>query len=415
LPTQIISTVVISEFVAVALGDTGNLVVTRDAVVGSTGDNAAIYATGSGQKVRVDGTVAGYNAISMGNSNTLDNNHQVYVGETGVLSGQVNGIGLYSTSGTITNFGSIDGYTAIRLDGNAGGTSTVMNHGTISGDYGVIVWTTEQLVLFNDGLIEGRTGSVFGGSAADSIRNLGTLNGLVYLDIGNDTYDGRGGKLIGELWCGGGNDIVIPGSGVEVVDGGSGFDTIAFLTGGAIKVYLDDSGENTKAAYDDSYTSIENVTGSRHGADYLVGNEVDNILRGLGGLDSLVGGLGEDTIEGGGKADVVTGGLGNDSFLFLALTESGDTITDFRGVAGDNDLFQISTAFGGGLVAGALSANQFRTGTTAQAGDADDRFIWKTTDHTLWFDVNGNAAGGLTLLAKLDAAATVTAADIFMI
>jgi hypothetical protein len=48
------------------------------------------------------------------------------------------------------------------------------------------------------------------------------------------------------------------------------------------------------------------------------------------------------------------------------------------------------------------------------AQDADDRFVFRTTDATLWFDSNGSAAGGLTLVADLQAGATVTSADILL-
>ena len=61
-----------------------------------------------------------------------------------------------------------------------------------------------------------------------------------------------------------------------------------------------------------------------------------------------------------------------------------------------------------------LSASRFQTRADNLARDADDRFIFRTTDKTLWFDSNGNGAGGLTMLADLDAAATMTSADIFL-
>ena len=91
-------------------------------------------------------------------------------------------------------------------------------------------------------------------------------------------------------------------------------------------------------------------------------------------------------------------------------------ISDFLGVAGNNDSFQISAAgFGGGLVAGALAAGQFQTRADNLAQDGDDRFIFRTTDQTLWFDANGNLAGGLLMVADLQSGAVVTAGDILLI
>ena len=47
-----------------------------------------------------------------------------------------------------------------------------------------------------------------------------------------------------------------------------------------------------------------------------------------------------------------------------------------------------------------------------RAQDADDRCIFRTTATTLWFNENGNVAGGLVMVANLQASAVVTAADI---
>jgi Ca2+-binding RTX toxin-like protein len=108
----------------------------------------------------------------------------------------------------------------------------------------------------------------------------------------------------------------------------------------------------------------------------------------------LDGAAGADLIRGGQGLDTLTGGLGNDIFRFQTLAECGDVITDFLNVAGDNDKFQIvASAFGGGLVAGALAATQFQSRADNVAQDADDRFIFRTTDRTLWFDADGNGAG----------------------
>ena len=51
-------------------------------------------------------------------------------------------------------------------------------------------------------------------------------------------------------------------------------------------------------------------------------------------------------------------------------------------------------------MAGPLPISQFRSQASNVAQDADDRFIFRTTDTTLWFDVNGNAAGGLSTIEE---------------
>ncbi len=140
------------------------------------------------------------------------------------------------------------------------------------------------------------------------------------------------------------------------------------------------------------------------------------MLRGLGGADRLSGGGGGDRLFGGAGIDTLTGGNGSDGFQFRFLGECGDRIVDFSDVAGNNDVFRIDASnFGGGLAAGALAADQFRARADNLAQDGDDRFIFRTTDATLWFDANGNAGGGGVLVADLQAGAVLTAADILLI
>ena len=91
-------------------------------------------------------------------------------------------------------------------------------------------------------------------------------------------------------------------------------------------------------------------------------------------------------------------------------------IGDFLGVSGNNDrLVFWAPAFGGGLVPGALPAAQFQSRADNLAQDADDRFIFRTTDQTIWFDDDGNAGHAPVLIADLQAGATVTSADIFIV
>ena len=68
----------------------------------------------------------------------------------------------------------------------------------------------------------------------------------------------------------------------------------------------------------------------------------------------------------------------------------------------------------GGLVIGALAADQFVAAANNLALDANDHFNFRTSDTTLWFDSNGNVAGGLIMIADLRAGVAVTAADILI-
>jgi Ca2+-binding RTX toxin-like protein len=121
----------------------------------------------------------------------------------------------------------------------------------------------------------------------------------------------------------------------------------------------------------------------------------------------LIGGIG---------ADILTGGAGNDTFVYNSTANGGDTIKDFSRAVGNHDIFWINAAgFGGGLVDGSLNANQFQVSANHVALNANVRFIFDSSDNSLWFDANGSANGGQTMLADLQAGATVGITDIFLI
>ena len=272
-------------------------------------------------------------------------------------------------------------------------------------------------VLFNSGTI---IGDLFEGTGADRVSNInGSITGDVHLGFGADSFDGRGGMVGGTVFGGDEDDIFIGNATwADVFDGGSERDTLDFRTQGAVSVALDNNFDPGGAALGDEYTGFENIFGSRGGNDLLRGDGAANTLYGLGGADQIDGAGGHDFLRGATGIDALTGGLGNDAFAYGALNEIGDTISDFSSVAaGNNDVFRITaSAFGGGLVAGTLAANQFQTRADNVAQDGDDRFIFRTTDKTLWFDADGNGlTSAAVMVADLQASATMTNLDILVV
>jgi hypothetical protein len=63
----------------------------------------------------------------------------------------------------------------------------------------------------------------------------------------------------------------------------------------------------------------------------------------------------------------------------------------------------------------ALAATQFRARGDNLAQDADDRFIFRTTDASLWFDADGKGSAAAEMIADLQAGAVLTAADIWLL
>lgn len=423
-------------------------------------DDHAIHIAGSSVLLNVQGTVFGQNGIGTRSQTPLHTlfidvgaqgrvigevagitgqGDEVIVRNHGMISGRSIGVSLYGDHNRVINDGVIEGaLCAIQcstVSGTYDAAATVENHGTIrsvrgaySGDntandelsnYGSI---SGEISLYggNDHLFNRGTivGSVSAGAGNDDVRNVtgGVIDGKVDLGSGNDTYDGRGGEAWGVVSGGLGDDYFLGNAAHgEAFDGGVGSDLLDFSGGAAVTVALDHSFANMGAARGDTYSNFERVIGSESG-DVIRGSAAANVLAGRGGADRVDGATGDDTITGGAGHDTLTGGLGNDVFRFTALSDFGDVITDFGNVSGNNDVFQLTAAaLGGGLGAGALAPDRFLSRTDNHAHDANDRFIFRTTDTTLWFDADGTGAGAAVLVADLQARVVLSVADIALI
>jgi Ca2+-binding RTX toxin-like protein len=422
-----------------------DVIIAQGVLVATSSFDAAVLGSSSYHDVVVYGGVASEEyGIALGVLGESTDNF-AFIAPGASVYGENGGVVAYSADSRITNDGSIyAGITAagVTLGGIGEGRSHLVNRGVISGDYGVQVnlpteeqslVTTETVVVTNYGNIVGTFAGYAGGANVDQFINRGTVKGNIGLQGGDDVYDGRQGSVDGAVYGYLGNDTFLAGGEADTFYGEEGFDTLDFRGSTGLRVSMAD-GSGTEAASGDRYFGIERVLGSASGADQLIGNAAANVLQGLGGKDVLVGnggadvlrgdagtdslrgGTGGDTLAGGAGRDDVRGGLGNDTFQYGSRAAGGDVIADFHNAAGDNDRFRIdASVFGGGLVAGGLlPASQFRMRADNLAQDADDRFVFRTTDATLWFDSNGSAAGGLTLVADLQAGATVTSADILL-
>ncbi len=152
------------------------------------------------------------------------------------------------------------------------------------------------------------------------------------------------------------------------------------------------------------------------GRDQLDGGNGGDRLDGGNGNDIMIGGTGSDRLIGGSGTDTLTGGLGNDSFVFKALGEANDRITDFSSaVAGNNDRFELLGAAFGGLAAGNLAAGLFQSSNAAVAGTAAIRFLYETDTRILRYDADGNGVGAAVVIATLQAGAQVLLSDILIV
>lgn len=293
------------------------------------------------------------------------------------------------------------------LFGGAGGDTLIGGAGV---DYADYIESTVGIVV-DLATPSGSTGMAAGDtfSGVEGLRGTGAiddlrgdaLNNLLFGRSGSDTLIGRAG-----------NDILTGGAGADTHLGGAGSDFADYLdaTAGVVADLLTPAA-NTGFAAGDSYVEVENLRGSIR-ADSLRGNDLANQIFGNAGNDVIIARGGNDFIIGQAGADTINGGAGIDRFAYYAASEGGDIIQSFE--AADVFVFE-GSAFGFGTFAGTLAANRFQSGATNVAADAFDRFLFRTTDGTLWFDADGSGAAGPVLIADLTNAFAVTAADILII
>jgi Ca2+-binding RTX toxin-like protein len=146
------------------------------------------------------------------------------------------------------------------------------------------------------------------------------------------------------------------------------------------------------------YAGDDFITG-QNGLDYIDGGIGNDTLLGDAGNDTLIGGAGNDTLIGGLGADNLIGGAEIDVFVYNAIAEGGDIISDFA----VTEKFLVSQGgFGGGLLPGILLASQFGSGAgLSTAANSAQRFIYDTTSGILRFDVDGSGLGASSIIATL--------------
>lgn len=230
--------------------------------------------------------------------------------DTLVNSGTIlGGILLFSGNDLIRNTGVLQGNVSLG-DGN----DILRNHGTIIGNVAMTA-------------VEVATGSI-----TDLVVNTGLIDGTVSLGGGDDTFTNRGGRVLGAIDGGVGNDTYnLDRSDLVVVDAG-GFNDVVNASCDYIMV---------------SGIEILNLLGAAS-------------LRGIGNTDGnrIVGGAGDDTIRGGEGSDTLFGNDG-DNRIF------GGSGSEFIFLDGDNDFAR------GGLDGDVIVIR--KGGGVAEGGEGQDQ------------------------------------------
>jgi Ca2+-binding RTX toxin-like protein len=121
------------------------------------------------------------------------------------------------------------------------------------------------------------------------------------------------------------NNILYAGVGNNVLDGGTGIDTVSYAygvtgtTGVTVSLALT-TAQATGGSSSDTLLGIENLTGSTY-ADRLTGNSGANVIN---------GGTGNDTLDGGSGIDTLTGGDGSDIYY---VRDVGDLVSETNATA----------------------------------------------------------------------------------
>ncbi len=171
-------------------------------------------------------------------------------------------------------------------------------------------------------------------------------NDILIADASDDVLDG-----------GAGDDILVGGGGQDQLIGGTGIDTASYV-GAVFGVFasLSDPSVNTGDAFGDTYSGIENLTGSATD-DVLIGDAGNNVLDGGAGDDDLIGGAGADTLIGGtgtntasyetaisgvvaslADLSINTGDAAGDTYSNITELDGSDFDDTLIGDAGDNVL-----------------------------------------------------------------------------
>jgi Ca2+-binding RTX toxin-like protein len=352
-----------------------------DTLNGGDGDDTL---NGDDGNDRLDGGNNG-DTLNGGNGNDL-----IY-GRAGIdiLIGGNGGDSLYGGLGIDQHIGGNDagidyaryddanyGNLTIRLDGGANVGAAAVND-SYNGIEGLVGGVGNDTIVGN-----GNANFLFGVGGNDSIYGQG---GADYLNGGDGTNN---------LWGGAAADQHIGGSGLDYAR----YDDANY---GNLTIRLDGGANVGAVAVGDTYTGIEGLVGGL-GNDIIVGNGSNNQLFGGGGTDYIDARAGNDYMNGGGAAD---------RFVFATALNAAtnvDTIADFAHAVDDIVLSQ--AIFAG--IGATLDASEFQVGL---ADTATDRIIYNNITGQLFYDSNGNAAGGQTLFATVTVGTVLDTGDFVMV
>ena len=390
-------------------------------IINQTGVSLPFTFAGTGDEYVVSGVVTNLGRLS---SSVILSGQ---AGNTVTNAGQIASFGAGSAitmtgGGTIGNAGLIAG--AISATGTLTYANTGRQVGFVAVTQGALsagsVITNRGTMVFADmaGNVAHVANAVIGlGDGADTVVNKGKIVGDILLGNGANTFDGRGGVLLGTVQGGTGNDTYYLNTVTALQDAG-GIDTVV----ARYTTALANGFENLTLGGFGNFTGIGNTA-----SNVLTGNISNNVLDGLGGNDTLLGGGGGDTLLGGTNddsldgqngSDRVDGGYGND---VVAGGEGADTVIGGTGtdmLRGGNGADALDGGIGADTLDGGdgddvLTGGSFGSDSMT-GGLGADRFDFQTVDdslNTLAADVITDFETGVD---KIDLTDVLAGAFVFM-
>ncbi|MDX0789209.1 calcium-binding protein [Sinorhizobium medicae] len=343
------------------------------------------------------------------------------------------GISLNATNGEVTDqfgfaetFQNFEEYRGTQFSDTINGSSlseTFMGLGgrdKINGGAGVDTIRYDR--DFQLGGTKGVTVNLTTGVATDGFGSQDTVSGIENVRGTNfkDTITGNFASNFLRAFAGA--DTLNGLGGADTMRGGAGDDTYYVDNTGDIVDESLDSGAGVDMVRSSVSFSLANTTVVKGNVERLTlqgsgaidggGNALSNAVSGNGAANTLDGAAGNDYINGGLGNDTLIGSTGLDTFIFnsaLNAASNVDTISDF--VVADDVMWIDNAVFTAVVGTGALTAAQFASNTTGLAADADDRIIYESDTGKLFYDADGNGAGGPVHFATANINLGITAGD----
>ncbi len=367
-----------------------------DTMIGGAGDD--VYYMDAGDVVIEEG--GGYDTIIASYSAALGNNTQVEVLRAAA------GVAPLSLGGANMNDTLIGNDGGNILDGGAGRDTLIGGRGD-----DVYYIDADDVVIEEGGGGYDTIIASYNATLGDNtqVEVLQAIAGLAPLSLGGANM----------------NDTLVGNDGHNVINGGSGADRMMGQGGNDI-YHVDNASDAVIEASADGgddhvFTSVnftlgafvENVTANTTAAMSLSGNELNNAITGNLGRDTLRGNAGADTLAGGNGNDRLYGGTGKDVFLFDTAghkTHNKDKILDWKY---RDDTIQLDKDFFKKLPKGKLKSKYFTLGDKAK--DANDYVGVNKRTGDVWYDKNGDKAGGQVIFANIGKNKAIFASDFFVV